>query len=137
MGLLPLAHTLGILGVPEIILVFRFGQPRALALALTGFATVGFAAEALALSVATIGKKKLLAMLAVTSAVWGFHRFPNQGNQNQTFVPQSREEKTGRRRPITAKKEEDSLANRSKKNHRKKIQFLIARFVPVRFCPWD
>jgi hypothetical protein len=82
MLLLPVANALGVLGVPKVILVLGLGQPRPLAVALAGLAAVGLATKALPLSTATIRKKKLLAVQAVTPVFRGFHRFHNPGNQN-------------------------------------------------------
>jgi len=62
MLLLPVTDPLGVLVIPEVILVLRFGQPGSLRLPLTGFAAVGLLTIALALSVPVIGKKKSLAV---------------------------------------------------------------------------
>jgi len=62
MPLLPVANTLGVLVISEIISVLRFGQPSLLRRALAGNTTVRLLAIALALSVAIIGKKKFLAV---------------------------------------------------------------------------
>jgi hypothetical protein len=62
MLLLPVANTLGVLIIPEVILVLRFGQPGSLRLAPASFTAVSFLAIALALSVPIIGKKKFLAV---------------------------------------------------------------------------
>jgi hypothetical protein len=76
--LLPVPHALGVLGVPEIISVLRLGQPGPLQGALPGLAALRFEAIALALGGAAVGKKKLLAVQALTSAAGRFHRFQNQ-----------------------------------------------------------
>jgi hypothetical protein len=62
MLLLPVANPLGVLVIPEVISVLRFGQPSSLRLALAGFTAVGLQAIALALSAPIIGKKKFLAV---------------------------------------------------------------------------
>jgi hypothetical protein len=78
MRLLPLANALGVLGVPEIILVLRLGQPGPLRLAFAGLAAVGLVAVALALATLVIGKKKFLAVQALASAARRLHRFLTQ-----------------------------------------------------------
>jgi hypothetical protein len=62
MLLLPVANPLGVLVIPEVISVLRFGQPCSLRLALAGLTAVGLLAIALALSVPIIRKKKFLAV---------------------------------------------------------------------------
>jgi hypothetical protein len=62
MLLLPVANPLGVLVIPEVILVLRFGQPSSLRLPLAGFTAVGHLAITLALSIPIIGKKKFLAV---------------------------------------------------------------------------
>ena len=69
MLLLPVAGALGVLIVPEIILVLRLGQPSPHELAFPGLAAVGFEAIALALSTPVIGKKKFLAVQALASGL--------------------------------------------------------------------
>jgi hypothetical protein len=78
MLLLPVANPLGVLVIPEVILVLRFGQPSPLRLALAGFTAVGLQAIALALSTPIIGKKKFLAVEAVASGSRRLHQVPNQ-----------------------------------------------------------
>jgi hypothetical protein len=78
MFLLPVADSLGILGIPEVVLVLRFGQPSPHEFALSGLAASGFGAIALSLAVPVIGKKKLLAVQALVSSSGWLHRFQNQ-----------------------------------------------------------
>ena len=78
MRLLPLANPLGVLGVPEITLVVRLGQPGPLRLAFAGLAAVRFMAVTLALATPIIGKKKFLAVQALASAARRLHRFQSQ-----------------------------------------------------------
>ena len=78
MLLLPVAGSLGVLVIPEIILVLRLGQPRPHELAFSGLAAVGFEAIALALSTPVIGKKKFLAVQALASGLRRLHRFQNE-----------------------------------------------------------
>jgi hypothetical protein len=75
MLLLPVTGSLRVLIVPEIILVFRLGQPSPLKLAFPGLTAVGFEAIALALSTPVIEKKKLLAVQALAAGLRRFHRF--------------------------------------------------------------
>jgi hypothetical protein len=62
MLLLPVANPLGVLVIPEVILVLRFGQPGSLRLPLASLSAISFLAIALALSIPMIGKKKFLAV---------------------------------------------------------------------------
>ena len=75
MLLLPVAGSLGVLVVPEIILVLRLGQPRPHEFAFSGLAAVGLEAIALTLSTPVIGKKKFLAVQALASGLRRLHRF--------------------------------------------------------------
>jgi len=78
MLLLPVAGSLGVLGVPEIILVLRLGQPTTHELAFPGLAAVVLEAIALALSTPIIGKKKFIAVQAFASGLRRLHRFQNK-----------------------------------------------------------
>src|SRR5450631_3258665 len=78
MLLLPIAGALGVLVVPEIILVLRLGQPSPHEFAVPGLAAVGFEAIAPALSTPVIGKKKFLAVQALAAGLWRLHRFQNK-----------------------------------------------------------
>ena len=75
MLLLPVARALGVLGISEIVLVLRLGQPSAHELPFPGLAALGFKAVALPMSRATIGKKKFLALKALASGLGRLHRF--------------------------------------------------------------
>jgi len=78
MLLLPVAGSLGVPVIPEIILVFRLGQPSPHEFAFPGLAAVGFEAIALALSTPVIGKKEFLAVQALASGLRRLHRFQNE-----------------------------------------------------------
>jgi hypothetical protein len=78
MLLLPVAGALGVLVVPEIILVLRLGQPSPHEIALPGLAAVGLEAITLVLSTPVIGKKKFLAVQALASGLGRIHRFLNE-----------------------------------------------------------
>jgi hypothetical protein len=78
MLLLPVADSLGILGVPEVVLVLRFDQPSPHEFALSDLAALGFEAITLSLAAPVIGKKKLLAVQALVSSSGRLHRFQNQ-----------------------------------------------------------
>jgi hypothetical protein len=78
MLLLPVANPLGVLGIPEIVLVRGLGQPGPLRLALAGLAAVGFMAVTLAWPTPIIRKKKFLAVQALASATRRLHRFQSQ-----------------------------------------------------------
>ena len=78
MLLLPVAGSLGVVVIPEIILVLRPGQPCPHELALPSLAAVGFEAVALALSTPVVGKKKFLAVQALASGLRRLHRFQNK-----------------------------------------------------------
>ena len=103
MLLLPVAGALGVLVVPEIILVLRLGQPSPHELTFPGLAAVGFEAIALALSTPVIGKKKFLAVQALAVGLRRLHRFQNEkepvwengANRGKKIQP---EEKSERRR---------------------------------------
>lgn len=75
MLLLPVARTLGVLGISEIVLVLRLGQPNAHELPFPGLAALRLKAVALSMSSATIGKKKFLAVKALASGLGQLHRF--------------------------------------------------------------
>ena len=77
MVLLPVAGALGVLVVPEIILVLRLGQPSPHDLTFPGLAAVVFEAITLALSTPIVGKKKFLAVQALASGL-RFHQFQNK-----------------------------------------------------------
>jgi len=62
MLLLPIASSLGVLGIAEIVLVLGLGQPSPLELPFPGLATVRLKAKALALCAPAIGKKKFVAV---------------------------------------------------------------------------
>jgi hypothetical protein len=57
MLLLPVADSLGILGVPKVVLVLRFGQPSPHQFALSDLAALGFEAIALSLTTPVIREK--------------------------------------------------------------------------------
>jgi hypothetical protein len=78
MLLLPVAGSLGVPVIPEIVLVLRLGQPSPHELALPGLAAVGFEAIGLALSTPVIGKEKFLAVQALASGLRRLHRFQNE-----------------------------------------------------------
>jgi hypothetical protein len=103
MFLLPVADSLGILGILEVVLVLRFGQPSSHEFALSGLAAFGFEAIALSLAAPVIGKKKLLAVQALMSSSGRLHRFQNQKEPVSANRPNRRnkihrEEDSGRRR---------------------------------------
>jgi hypothetical protein len=103
MLLLPVADSLGILGIPEVVLVLRFGQPSLHEFALSGLAALGFEAIALSLAAPVIEKKKLLAVQALVSSSGRLHRFQNQkepvsANRRNRRNKIHREEDSGRRR---------------------------------------
>ena len=83
---MPVARTLGVLGIPEIVLVLRLGQPNSHELPFPGLPALGLKAVALPISSATIGKKKFLAVKALASGFgrlgW-FHKLPEpiRGNR--------------------------------------------------------
>ena len=59
---MPGARTFSVLGVAEVILVLRLGQPDPHEFPFPGLAALGFKAVTLAVSGTTIGKKKFLAV---------------------------------------------------------------------------
>jgi hypothetical protein len=107
MLLLPVTNPLGVLGVPEVLLVLGLGQPSPLELAFPGLAAVGFEAIALALANPIIGKKQFLAVQALVSRSRRLRRFHNQKE------PVS-ENGESRRKKIQP--EEDSERRRRKKS---------------------
>jgi hypothetical protein len=134
--LLPVANPFGVLVIPEVILVLRFGQPSSLRRALVGFTAVGLLAIALALSVPIIGKKKFLAVQTFASGLRRLHRFQNQEEPVSETARTNAEENPPARKLKPAKKEEDFSADASKKRPAKKIQFLTGDFDPLRFHCW-
>ena len=94
---MPIARTLGVLGVAEVVLVLRLGQPCPHQLAFPGLAALGFKTVTLAVSGATIGKKKFLAVQALLSGSGRLHRFHKQREP-------LRENRKGRRKKIHPKK---------------------------------
>ena len=96
---MPVARTLSVLGVAKVVLVLRLGQPRPHQFPFPGLAALRFKAVTLAVSGATIEKKKFLAMQALLSGFGRLHRFHKQREP-------LREDRTGRRKKIHP--EEDS-----------------------------
>jgi len=137
MFLLPVANPFGVLVIPEVILVLRFGQPSSLRRALVSFTAVGLLAIALALSVPIIGKKKFLAVQTFASGLRRLHRFQNQEEPVSETARTNAEENPPARKLKPAKKEEDFSADASKKRPAKKIQFLTGDFDPLRFHCWQ
>ena len=123
MVLLPVAGALGVLVVPEIILVLRLGQPSPHELTFPGLAAVVFEAIALALSTPIVGKKKFLVVQALASGLRRFHQFQNKkepvsetgAKERKKIQPQ---EEAGLRRRIFGESveenptEEDPVLNR-------------------------
>jgi hypothetical protein len=123
MVLLPVAGALGVLVVPEIILVLRLGQPSPHELTFPGLAAVVFEAIALALSTPIVGKKKFLAVQALASGLRRLHQFQNKkepvsetgAKERKKIQPQ---EEAGLRRRIFGESveenptEEDPVLNR-------------------------
>ena len=103
---LPVAGTLGVLVVPEIILVLRLGQPSPHEIAFPGLAAVGLEAITLALSTPAIGKKKLLAVQALASGLGRLHWFQNKkepvwengANRGKKIQPQEKSERRRRKK---------------------------------------
>jgi hypothetical protein len=104
---LPVARALGVLGIAEIALVLRLGQPSLHELTFPGLTALGLKAVALAMSSATIGKKKFFAVQALLSGFGRLHRFHKQREP-------LRENRTRRRKKIHP--EEDSHRRRKKKS---------------------
>ncbi len=137
MPLLPVAHPLGVLGIPEIILVLRFSQPSSLRLSLAGSTAIGFEAMALALNIPVIGKKKFLAVQTFAAGFQRLHRFQNWEEPVIGKPNYQAEENPPGRRLTKAKKEEDFSANASKKSPAKKIHFYTGSFDPFPFWRWQ
>jgi len=133
MLLLPVANALGVLGVTEVILVLRFGQPSAHELPFSGLAALGFKAKALALSAPVIGKKKFLAVQAFVSGSGRFHRFQKQKEPVSEDPTKGRKKIQSEEDSGTQKKEEDLSANPLKKIQRKKIPFQTVSFASTPF----
>ena len=136
MLLLPVANPLGVLVIPEVVLVLRFGQPGSLRLALASLAAINLLAITLAFSVSIIGKKKFLAVEAFASGLRRLHRFQNQQEPSIGNRKNQTEENPPGRKLKPAKKEEDFSANTSKKMPVKKIQFQAVDFDPLPFHRW-
>ena len=76
MGLLPLANAGRVVGVPEVILVLRFSQPRFLALLSASLAAVGLGTVALARSTAVVRNEIFVAVQTLGALLTGLHRVP-------------------------------------------------------------
>src|SRR5208283_4267362 len=108
MLLLPVAGSLGVVVIPEIILVLRLGQPSPHELAFPGLAAVGFEAIALALSTPVIGKKKFLAVQALASGLRRLHRFQIEkepvsetgAKERKKIQPQEKSERRRRKKNL-------------------------------------
>jgi len=137
MLLLPVTRTLGILGIPEIVLVLRLGQPRLHEFPFPGLAALGLKAVALAVASATIGKKKFLAVQALASGFGRLHRVPQATGTNTRRRRETTQENPTGRRLRSEKKEEEFSANPSKKIQRKKIPFQIVSVASVPFQRWQ
>jgi hypothetical protein len=137
MLLLPVANPLGVLVIPEVILVLRFGQPSSLRLALAGFTAVSLLAIALALSVPIIGKKKFLAVEAVASGRRRLHRVPKSAGTSIGNRKNQAEQNPPGRRLKPAKKEEDPSGKLAKKIPANKIQSQTGDFDPLPFHRWQ
>ncbi len=106
MLLLPVAGSLGVLVVSEIILVLQLGQPSPHELAFPGLAAVGLEAITLALSTPVIGKKKFLAVQALASGLGRLHRFLNErepvsetgAEERKKIQPQEKSERRRRKK---------------------------------------
>jgi hypothetical protein len=130
MRLLPGSDTRRIFSIPEVIFIARLLQPRPLTGALAGLLTLRLRTKALASAAPVVGKKKFLAVQAITAALFRLHSVPNKGNHHRTKSPPSRK-KIQTEEKSAKKKEEKISANPSKKNHPKKIHFLTAAFGPL------
>ena len=132
MILLPVAGSLGVHVIPEIILVLRLGQPSPHELAFPGLAAIGLEAIALALSTPVIGKKKFLAVQALASGLRWLHWFQNKKE------PVS---ETGAKRGNQIQQQEKSNQRRRKKNFqricRRKSNGRRSRSKPPGLHPFD
>jgi hypothetical protein len=68
-------------GLPEIILILRLGQPGLLAGSLAGLLAVGFGTEALPFSASIVRKKQFGAVQTLALVFGALHRFQIQRNQ--------------------------------------------------------
>jgi hypothetical protein len=136
MLLLPVTNPLGVLVIPEVILVLRFAQPGSLRLALASLTAINLLAIALAWSVPIIGKKKFLAVEAFASGWRRLHRFQNQEQPSIGNRRNQAEENPPERKLKPAKKEEEISANAPKKKPTKKIHFQTGGFDPLLFHRW-
>src|SRR5437879_4815211 len=78
MLLLPLADSCGVIGLAEIILVLRLGQPGLLAGAFASLLAVVLRTEALPLSASIVRKKQLVAVQTLALVFGDLHRFQIQ-----------------------------------------------------------
>ena len=126
MLLLPVARTLGVLVIAEVVLVLRLGQPSPHELAFPGLAALGLKTVTLPMSSTTIGKKKFLAVQALASGFGRLHRFHRQ---------QEPIREAGARRRKKTQSEEDSVRRRRKKRLqrilRRKCQRIRSNSRPV------
>src|SRR5713226_1683593 len=78
---LPLADSRGMVGIPEIVLVLRLGQPSLLAGSFAGLLAVGFGTEALPFPAAIVRNKQVVAVQTLALVFGSLHRFQIQRNQ--------------------------------------------------------
>jgi hypothetical protein len=113
-GLLPVARTLGVLGVAEVVLVLRLGQPGPHEFPFPGFTALRFKAVALRVSGTTIGKKKFLAVQALLAGFGRLHRFQKQREPLH-------ENRTSRRKKTHPEKDSD------RRRRKKSFQRILRR----------
>jgi hypothetical protein len=130
MRLLPGSDTRRIFSIPEVIFIPRLLQPPPLTGVLAGLLTFRLRTKALTPAAPVVGKKKFLAVQAITAALLRLHPFQNKAATIEQDH-RRRERIQPEEKPGEEKKEEKISANPSKKNHPKKIHFLTAAFGPL------
>jgi hypothetical protein len=123
MRFLPLAHSLGVLGVPKIIFVAWLLQPGLLTRSFARPLTIRFGTETLPLTTSIIGKKMFLAVQAVAS----LHRSPNPANQDHENQGKNRKKIQREENPENRRKKKKSPRTfRRKTNRRRPISLPFA-----------
>ena len=128
MGLAPLAHTLDVMRIPEVVATEGRAKPSALAGQFPGVSAGGLAAVMLAVVVAVIGEEEIVATAALTSNGPQTHREPRATRSGRKL----KQNKPEGRRPKT-KKEEVFLREVPEENSGKKKEFQTGGFRVISF----
>src|ERR1035441_9129648 len=129
MFLSPLPHPLHILGIPEVVAVFRFAQPSLLPGPFAGLPTLWGSTISLAFPIPIIGHKQLFTVQTFTATCFGLHQIEAASIRTSGPLRQagrkSTAEENGKRR------EENILRAKGKENGTgRRLQFQTAKITP-------